>query len=140
MNKFALAAAVAASVLASGCASIFNDATQTVTIVASNGQPVQGTVDGKPFQTPSQVQVQRQKASKLISVTSPGCAAQTVADSSVDFKFFGNVITGGLLGSSTDFATERMWKYSDNIIIPCVPTPTPAAAPAVAPAAAASQP
>ncbi|MFN3888421.1 MAG: hypothetical protein ACK4MG_15815 [Aquabacterium sp.] len=139
MNKLALVAAVTASVLASGCASIFNDATQTVTIVASNGQPVQGTVDGKPFQTPSQVQVQRQKASKLISVTSPGCAAQTVADSSVDFKFFGNIITGGLIGSSTDFATERMWKYSDNIIIPCVTTQTPPAAPA-APAAAASQP
>lgn len=136
MNKLALAAAVATSVLASGCASIFNDATQTVTIVASNGQPVLGTVDGKPFQTPSHVQVQRQKASKLISVTSPGCAAQTVADSSVDVKFFGNIIAGGLLGSSTDFATERMWRYADYIVIPCVITPAAAAAPA----AAASQP
>ena len=52
----------------------------------------------------------RTKAAKVFNVETEGCAKQTTLESKVDIKFFGNIITGGLLGSTTDYSTEKMWQ------------------------------
>ena len=56
---------------------------------------------------------------KIVSVTTDKCTKQYVIKKSVDYMFYGNIIFGGLLGSSTDYSTDKMWKYDDTIIIPC---------------------
>lgn len=110
---------VASVVLMSGCASILNDKTQNVNITASNGAKVSATADGKVFQTPAIVSLQRSKLDKVITTTDSACNPQTLAPRKVDPIFFVNVLSGGASGSTTDYATEKMWKYEDNLVISC---------------------
>ena len=119
MKKLALIAAAGAVLLMSGCASILNEKTQQINVSASNGASVNGSVDGQPFQGPGPVTVVRAKEAKIFTVDTPGCAETTVADSSVDPKFFINVLSGGVFGSTTDYSTKRMWRYSENVVISC---------------------
>lgn len=119
MKKLAACAMVGVAVLTTGCASILNEPTQQINVSASNGKAVQGSVDGKSFTTPGVVAVQRTKASKVVTVNEPGCAKETAVESTVDPKFFINILTGGVFGSTTDYSTEKMWKYSDTVVIAC---------------------
>lgn len=72
-----------------------------------------------PFTAPSIVSVKRAKADKIMMVESPGCQKQTLLNSNVDNKFFINILSGGTFGSSTDYGTEKMWKYQDAVNIVC---------------------
>lgn len=119
MKKLELCATLIAFTLLSGCASVFNDNTQTVNVRSSNDKTVKGVVDGMPFQTPGAVAVLRNKNPKIFNVDQEGCAKQTAVDSSVDVKFFGNILIGGVLGSTTDYSTDKMWRYADTVTIQC---------------------
>ncbi|MBA4111644.1 MAG: adenosine deaminase [Leptothrix sp. (in: Bacteria)] len=119
MKKLAFYAAMGSVVLMTGCASILNDQTQPVNVSASNGKAVQGSIDGVPFTGPGVVPLQRAKSSKVVTSTTAGCAKETAVESTVDPKFFINILTGGAFGSTTDYSTERMWKYADNVVIAC---------------------
>lgn len=119
MKKLAIAAVMGSVVLMTGCASILNKETQPVNVSSANGKPIKGTVDGAPFVGPGVVMVYRQKAPKIFNVETEGCAKSTSVASGVDIKFFGNIILGGVIGSSTDYATDKMWKYEENVVIPC---------------------
>lgn len=120
MKKLALVAAMGSVLLMTGCASILNDKTQQINVSSSNAKPIQGTVDGVPFTAPGIVSVQRQKSTKIISVETPGCTKQTALENNVDLKFFANLlIPFGTFGSTTDYSTEKMWKYSENVVIAC---------------------
>ena len=120
MQKLALSAALVSVALLSGCASILNEKTQQINIASSTGKPIQGTVDGMPFTAPGIVTVQRQKSSKIISVDTAGCTKQTSLENNVDLKFFANLlIPFGTFGSTTDYSTEKMWKYSESVVISC---------------------
>lgn len=103
----------------SGCATILNDDTQKINIMSSNNKEFKGTVDGVPFSGPGIVSVKRTKADKVITVETPSCNKQTLLASSVDMKFFINILSGGTFGSSTDYASEKMWKYQESVYIPC---------------------
>ena len=102
-----------------GCASILNDKTQSINVSSSTGSDIQGTVNGMPFKAPGVVNVIREKKDKLFLTETEGCAKETVAEKSVDGKFFINILSGGAFGSSTDYSTDKMWKYNDNVIISC---------------------
>ena len=106
------------STLAS-CATILNDETQNINLGTTNNSEVKGTIDGIPFSGPGIISVRRTKADKIIMVESKNCAKQTLLSSSVDSKFFINILSGGTFGSTTDYSTEQMWKYQDSVIIPC---------------------
>jgi hypothetical protein len=110
---------IVAAALTSGCASILNEDTQAINVSASNGKPIAGSIDGIPFQGPGVVNVQRTKASKIVNVDTAGCTKTTSLESNVDPKFFVNILSGGAFGSTTDYATEKMWKYSENVVITC---------------------
>ncbi len=102
-----------------GCASILNERNQNVNIITSNGHKAEVTIDGMPFQAPGVASFKRAKADKLITTRDPKCNQTTVAPSTVDNVFFINVISGGVFGSTTDYATEKMWKYQDSVIVSC---------------------
>lgn len=119
MKKISTLALIAAAVLSTGCASILNEPTQNVNISASNGKPLAGNIDGKPFTGPGVVAVQRTKAAKIVTVDTAGCTKTTNLNSEVDGKFFINIISGGAFGSTTDYSTEKMWKYADSVVITC---------------------
>lgn len=103
----------------SGCATILNDDFQRINVSTSNNKEVKGTVDGIPFTAPSIVSVKRAKDGKILMVEGNSCAKQTLLASNVDPKFFINILSGGVFGSTTDYATEKMWKYQDSVTINC---------------------
>jgi hypothetical protein len=119
MKKLFAYVAMSSVVLMTGCASILNEQTQQINVSASNGKTVQASVDGKSFSAPGVVAVTRAKAGKVVTTNAAGCAPSTALESNVDPKFFINILSGGALGSTTDFATEKMWKYNDNVVISC---------------------
>lgn len=115
----------------SGCASVVNDKNQKIQISASNGQEIKGTiqdikttkvkVDGKyKKQThqeisssfngkPADIILERSDQRKVVVVDNPECQKETPLKNSVSPIFFGNILIGGLLGSTTDVATQKMW-------------------------------
>ncbi len=112
-------AAIVVAVGLTGCASILNDKTQRINVSASNGAEIKGTVNGQPFAGPGVIEVLRENKDKVFSTETAGCSREFVAPKSVDTKFWINILTGGVLGSSTDYGTEKMWKYDDQVVIPC---------------------
>ncbi|WP_428385312.1 adenosine deaminase [Nevskia ramosa] len=101
------------------CATIINDSGQIINVSASNGKPVEGTINGIPFKGPVPVTVQRAKAALDIKSTTEGCAPVTTVKSETSGVFWLNIILGGFFGSTTDYASGDMWKYDQNVIISC---------------------
>ena len=118
LSKLAVSSC-AIALLTTGCATILNDKTQQINVTTTNGQPVKGTVNGVAFQGPGLVAVVRENKDKIFTTDTAGCVPQTVAAKQVDTKFFINILSGGLWGSTTDYSTEKMWKYNDNVVISC---------------------
>jgi hypothetical protein len=112
-------AMLGAAVVLSGCASIMNEKTQAINVTTSNGKQISGKVNGADFTAPGVVQVVRENKSKVFSTEADGCVKETVAEKNVDSKFFVNIISGGGLGSTTDYATEKMWAYAPTVTINC---------------------
>lgn len=119
MNHLGKFAALATIVGMTGCATILNEDFQKVNVVSSDGRAIEGTIDGTPFQGPGIVDVKRANEDKIVMVDTAGCVQETVATKSVDSVFFVNILSGGAFGSTTDFASEKMWKYDDTIEIIC---------------------
>ena len=111
-----LSAAVAMS---AGCASILNEKTQKINVTTSTGEKAQVLIDGMPFEAPGIATVTRTKADKVITSKDPKCNESTIVPSKVDTVFFINVLSGGVFGSTTDYASEKMWKYDDTVTISC---------------------
>ncbi len=104
--------------LFAGCATIINDKISKINI-ASNKSKISGTIDGVPFHGPGVVNVTRSKEDKILKITTPGCKQKLALKSQVDSVFWVNILTGGPFGSTTDYATEEMWTYQDQIVVNC---------------------
>ncbi|MCO7191051.1 MULTISPECIES: adenosine deaminase [unclassified Pseudoalteromonas] len=109
----------AALVMLSGCASIVTSDVQTIQVTTNTGKTVEVSADGNKSDTPGSIQVLRNGQDKVIRTTAAGCAAETPVQKKVAPAFFGNVILGGLLGSTTDASTGKMWDYADSVEIQC---------------------
>jgi len=119
LKKMSLVTLAASVLLASGCASIVNDKTQKLNVITSNGAKISINVDGKSFEVPGIIEVTRSKQDKIFIAENDNCMKQTLVPKQIDTMFFGNVISGGAYGSTTDYVTEKMWKYSENVMINC---------------------
>jgi uncharacterized protein YceK len=117
MKKIALVAAITA--LTSGCASIMTAETQSINVTTANGKPAEVTVDDKTITAPGMVVVLRDGKEKTVKTNTTGCEKSTPIEKQITPVFFGNIIIGGVLGSTTDGATGKMWDYEDNVNIQC---------------------
>jgi len=107
-------------VFLSGCASILNDKTQPINVASSTGSDIKGTVNGMPFKAPGIVNVIREKKDLLFVTETEGCTKETIAPREVAGVFWINILVPlGTSGSTTDYSTEKMWKYSDTVVISC---------------------
>ena len=107
--------------LLSGCASIIKGRNQTINVMTANGDNVQATVFSKngmlETELPRVISVSRDSQDITIRVKDDKCHTETVAiaQSRVEPWFWGNILSGRILGSSTDYATGAMWKYDSNV-------------------------
>ena len=111
-NHVKLILSLVAAGLLAGCASIVSGTAQVVSINSNvNGADVK--VNGSQVgQTPYTGQIKRGKDT-VIEVSKPGYGTQTVATMThLEPIFWGNIIFGGVLGSTTDLVTGACWEYA----------------------------
>jgi len=97
-----------------GCATIVSGKTQVIDVTSKITKTF--SIDGLEYKTPAKVHLHRSKDDKVISVN--GCK-DIPLKSEMNPVVIGNVLVGGLLGSTTDFAGGAGWKYDDNITLDC---------------------
>lgn len=115
-----LATGLASSMLLTGCASILTDDVQTVNVLTSNGQDAEVKIDGQEFDVPGIAIIQKNGAqTKIMNSSTEGCVSITALNREVEPTFYVNILSGGAFGSSTDFGTDKMWKYQDSIVLNC---------------------
>jgi hypothetical protein len=109
-------AAALACVFLTGCASIISGRHEAVTFTSSPDDALV-TIDGKQFgKTPITAQLERMSKPQVVTISKDGYKTETFQlKSTVNGWFFGNLIFGGLLGSSTDSSTGAINEYAQNM-------------------------
>lgn len=110
------------SFVISGCATAFNDKTQDITLVTSNGKPTEVTINGVKYQAPGVISVPRSRKSTVIVANSSTCKGETPLSSFIDDSF----VVANLLfppwGHAIDYynsSEDKMWRYSSGIKVKC---------------------
>lgn len=119
MKKIISAVVVTLAFFVSGCASITTSKSQLINVTTSNNEPAEVTIDDKTITAPGMILVLRDGNDKVAQTKTEGCDNVTFVKKSVTPLFFGNIIFGGFLGSTTDVATGKMWDYEDSVEISC---------------------
>ncbi len=108
----------------SGCASIIEGRTQNVKLLPSKGENVDATFTSKAgtqnVKLPQTVSVEKANQELSVTVKQNTCVQPSTqtAKPSVSPWFFGNILFGGVFGSTTDAMTGSMWKYDDSVVVP----------------------
>lgn len=116
--------------LLGGCATISNQTKQEVALTTSSGQSVVASVDGKKVSLPSKVNISRSSGTTVYVFAEDNPCYETtqlviVGKNKVSGWFWGNIIFGGLFGSSTDALSGGMWSYTNpNFIVPVEKKPS----------------
>jgi hypothetical protein len=106
-------------VLATGCASIITDDSAFINVRTSTGEQIKVTVDGQEYNAPGLITVAKTGTDKIVIAENDNCDRETLVEKEIEPAFWGNIITGGLLGSTTDSATKKMWTYSESVVVNC---------------------
>ncbi|MBA6327389.1 adenosine deaminase [Colwellia sp. MB02u-6] len=108
-----------ATIFASGCSTILTDDTHKMNVSTSNGKKIDVEVDGNIQAVPGIVIVEKENKDKILITKDAACTSNTALNKEVETTFFVNLLSGGVLGSSTDYGTAKMWKYQDSVTISC---------------------
>lgn len=104
---------------ATGCATVMTADQQTINVTTSNNKTAEVTIDDKTITAPGIVTVLRDGKDKVVKTKAEGCDTATPIKKEVTTSFFGNIVIGGLLGSTTDASTGKMWDYQNSVEISC---------------------
>lgn len=110
--------------LFTGCATISNQPSQRVAISTNTGESATADINGEKVMLPASVKISRSNDTlvRILPVDNPGYEATQIVitgKQELSMWFWGNIIFGGLLGSTTDAVTGSMWQYSNpNFVVP----------------------
>jgi hypothetical protein len=108
-----------ATIFASGCSSILTEDTHKINVSTSNGKKIDVEVDGNIQSVPGIISVKKENKDKVLVAKDAACTSTTQLNKEVETTFFVNILSGGVFGSSTDYGTDKMWKYQDSVTISC---------------------
>jgi outer membrane lipoprotein-sorting protein len=108
-----------ATVFLSGCATILTEDTHKMNVSTSTGQKIDVEIDGTTQVVPGIVSIKKENKNKILVTKNEACTGSTQLTKEVETAFFINILSGGVFGSSTDFGSEKMWKYQDSVTITC---------------------
>ena len=101
-----------ALVALTGCASIISGRTQEVSF-ASNPEGTTVTVNGRIIgKTPLTVNLQKKSGQSLVFSKDGYKTLSMQLETSIDGWFWGNIVLGGVIGSTTDGITGSVYKYA----------------------------
>lgn len=117
--------------LLSSCATIISGTTTSVNLSPSDpeAENVKVQVHSKytiqNLTLPSSIMVKKGSGPLNVTVKDKCFREQTTTlDSKVDYWFLGNIITGGLTGTTTDALSGALWTYDDTAVVNVVPNGT----------------
>jgi hypothetical protein len=113
-----IAIPLASAVLFSGCATIFSGKTQQIN-VNTNPTHKEVQIGAQTVVTPSIVRIKRSGDSLMVK--SQNCQEQKILPAKINPVFFANVFFVYYMfsASTTDYVTDAMWKYDDNVNLNC---------------------
>lgn len=113
MRNIYKVAFVAALAALAGCATIMTGSTQKLTF-NSNPNGAQVFINGQPVgTTPITIEWKRGSAAATIEFRKEGFETHVANfNTKVNGWFFGNIITGGLIGTTTDAASGALYEYA----------------------------
>jgi hypothetical protein len=117
-----LSCAISLVLLLGGCATILSGKSQKINIATERSEKCNVTLDGRNIPVPAIIDVERENRDKILTVE--GCPnEQTLLHKEINAVFFVNILSGGVFGSTTDYASGSMWKYQpENVKVDCNPT------------------
>jgi len=110
-----VAFAVGITLFTSGCATLIGGKTQSINISSDKRTEIE--VDGRKYSTPAKIMLERSSEDKVITIAN--CDKNLTIESSIRPLFFGNILFGGVIGSTTDATNDAMWEYDDNVTVEC---------------------
>lgn len=117
---FVLVMILIATIAFSGCATILSGTSQKVNVVSEGKKNVKFEIDDTIYKTPVIITLKRKNKDEIIKVLDPECSQkQILLRKKINPVFFVNLLSGGVFGSTTDFATNAMWEYDENVQITC---------------------
>lgn len=119
MNIRRLGVICLAMIFLSGCASVMTENSKLVNLRTSNNQEAVVTVDRGTYTIPTVVTFVKDGEDKLIETDAEDCQKATVAHKELEGWFWGNILIGGVIGSTTDSTGDKMWTYADSVTITC---------------------
>jgi hypothetical protein len=121
LRKFLVfVALIAVAVFFTGCATILSGDNQKINLrVKDSTKTYTGMIDGQAVKIPSIVEIKRENKDKMLTINE--CPSeQVLLRKEVNPVFFVNILSGGVFGSTTDYASDSMWKYQpEDIVIDC---------------------
>jgi hypothetical protein len=121
-RNLVLALPLVGMMLFSGCATILGGGNQQ-TVSINSSKPVKGEMkysDGsglQHFTAPATLSVER-KSKDIILTSNDGSFDTTTVKSDMNPWLLGNIIFGGLIGSTTDSVGGAAWKYEEVVHLP----------------------
>lgn len=112
-KKFLMASSIiGATVLFTGCATIISGDNQNINLQSKKEQTV--SINGQQYTSPGIVSIERVNKDAILKVKD--CNKQVELKKELNPWFFGNILIGGLLGSTTDYASDSMWQYDQETV------------------------
>lgn len=102
-----------------GCATILSGSTQSINVTTETGKKYSASIDGQKYTVPAVIQLTRENKDKTMILDE--CPDQkTLFHKEINPVFFVNILSGGVFGSTTDYASGDMWKYQpENVNVKC---------------------
>jgi uncharacterized protein YceK len=118
MKSMLIGLLAVSTLLSSGCATILTEDTHKINVTTSSGEKTTVTVDGVSQSIPGVVSVKKENKDKVLLADSTECTDVNLSKE-VEGVFFVNILSGGVFGSSTDYGSDKMWRYQEAVTVPC---------------------
>ena len=121
MNKIVLS--LMGIMLLSGCSTIIEGSTQTVNFSTGMDKQIHAVITSSggtmPVILPQALAVNKSSNDLVINIKDGNCVlpSTTIVKSHLNPWFWGNIIFGGVIGSTTDSASGAAWEYDNNILV-----------------------
>jgi len=101
-----------------GCATILSGKTQSINVTTESGKKYTASINGQKYTVPSVIELTRENKDKVLALEE--CPDQKVLlHKEINPVFFVNIFSGAL-GSTTDYASDSMWKYQpEHVDVKC---------------------
>jgi len=102
-----------------GCATILSGKTQSINVTTDTGKKHTALINGQKYTVPAVIEITRENKDKVLILEE--CPDQkTLLHKEINPVFFVNILSGGVFGSTTDWASSSMWKYQpENVNVKC---------------------